>query len=229
MADTVDSALVIMAKTPMPGAVKTRLCPPIDSKLAAEFYFYMLKDKISQALSVPNVEVFLALPEDSEDEKCREIAGGCRQLSQHGDDLGERLCACAQAVFDMGYARVLLVDSDSPTLPPLYFARAVSMLRDERRQVIIGPTSDGGYYLIGLSSPCREIFRDIPWSTSDVLARTLERAADSDIEVALLPEWYDVDTEADLDRLVAELSDSSNALLAPNTATWLEGWKQRRE
>jgi len=210
----VDSALVIMAKAPMPGQVKTRLCPPLTPDLAAELYRCMLYDKLAQAKSISGIDVFLALPED-------QPISGPDIIRQRGSELGERLECCLKAALKKGYRHVLLVDSDSPTLPARFFVAGISAIRNGA-DIVLGPTIDGGYYLIGLSAPCHEVFTGIPWSTNKVFERTLEKAAGMSLE--LLPEWYDVDTPEDLGRL---MNDPAVPSAAPRTAAWLAEWATR--
>lgn len=227
MADMVDCALVVMAKAPVPGKVKTRLCPDLSPEDASELYSCLLSDKIDQVRHLPGIHSFVALPEDVPESECLKLACGCGIIRQVGADLGARLHWCAESLLQAGYERVLLVDSDTPTLPPGFFTQAESLLIRRPKQVVLGPTTDGGYYLIGLDSVHGELFGDIPWSTSKVLRITLERASAAGIRTVLLPEWYDVDTAQDLMRLSEELSDSQVALAAPQTAAWVAEWKTR--
>lgn len=216
----VGSALVIMAKAPVPGEVKTRLCPPLSFDHAAELYSCMVRDRILQVIRFHELRVFLALPYAVDPEQAAKLACGLEVVTQRGEGLGERLQSSAEAVFRMGYSRVLLADSDSPTLPSHYISQALSMLQETPGQAVLGPTIDGGYYLIGLSAPCAELFRDIPWSTPSVLNCTLQRAAEAGVKVSLLPEWYDVDTGGDLIRLREDLRGPA-ASAAPRTAAWM--------
>ena len=107
-------------------------------------------------------------------------------------------------LFDSGYPRVIVLDSDSPTLPATYIERADRLL--DSHDLVVGPSEDGGYYLVGLRQPRPELFRGIAWSTRHVTAQTLDRAAEFGLSVAILPAWYDVDTGADLERLRMEVA-----------------------
>lgn len=223
----VDCALVVMAKAPVPGKVKTRLCPGLSPEEATEFYSCLLADKVKQVKRLQGIRPVIAFPEDVPESECVRLAQGCEVIGQVGDDLGARLCRCAESLLCGGYSRVLLVDSDTPTLPPHYFLQAESVLTREPGQVVLGPTSDGGYYLIGLDTVHPELFSDIPWSTSAVLRVTLERASMAGIGTALLPEWYDIDTVQDIERLSEELCNPQAALAAPMTAAWVAEWRTR--
>jgi glycosyltransferase A (GT-A) superfamily protein (DUF2064 family) len=121
-----------------------------------------------------------------------------------GADIGVCLSQATGQLFAGGSCRVISLNSDGPTLPAAYIERAVALL--EQSDVVLGPSEDGGYYLVGLRRPCPDMFLDIAWSTARVAAQTLERAAALGLTVALLPPWYDVDTAADLERLRAELA-----------------------
>ena len=130
---------------------------------------------------------------------------GFRLVAQHGADLGKRLSALLAGLLESGHTGAIAIDSDSPTLPMEYVAQAAQVLAGETHDVVLGPCEDGGYYLIGLRSPQPELFDGIPWSTDVVFSTTLERARARGLSVHVLPRWFDVDTEADLRRLHAEM------------------------
>jgi glycosyltransferase A (GT-A) superfamily protein (DUF2064 family) len=124
-----------------------------------------------------------------------------------------------------GYSGVCLINSDSPTLPGSILIQAIESLAADGDRVVLGAAEDGGYYLIGLKHAHRNLFNEIAWSTSDVLARTRQRAAEIDLPVELLPPWYDVDDAETLERLCKELFSSSglnDAYPAPHTRAFLE-------
>jgi rSAM/selenodomain-associated transferase 1 len=139
-------------------------------------------------------------------------------VAQRGDGFGERLFYAAEDLLALGYESLCLIDSDSPTLPRALLVEAVRALAQTGDRVVIGPSDDGGYYLIGLKRAHRRLFEEIAWSTEQVLEQTLKRAAEIDLEVRMLPLWYDVDDGATLSRLCDELflpvEDSAPAGLA---------------
>ena len=146
-------------------------------------------------------------------------------LAQRGASLGERLCNATDDLLRQGYGAVCLINSDSPTLPASILTRAIESLATEGDRVVLGAAEDGGYYLIGLKHAHRNLFNEIAWSTSDVLARTRQRAAEIDLPVELLPSWYDVDDADTLNRLCEELlftSSLNGAYPAPHTRAFLE-------
>ena len=142
-------------------------------------------------------------------------------MPQSGDDLGCRMRAIVEARAGVDRGGVILIGSDLPTLPAAYIQSAVESLR-EGSDLVLGPTEDGGYYLIGLARPASGLFEGIAWSTLTVLEQTLERARSAGLEPDLLPFWYDVDDRAGLERLRADLARTPAEDLAPNTARLLE-------
>ena len=126
-------------------------------------------------------------------------------IPQRGDGFGERLLATTEDLFACGYGSVCLIDSDSPTVPAAAFHQAVAELAKPGDRIVLGPSHDGGYYLIGLKRAHPEPFFNISWSTPAVFAETIAAAKAAGIEVSILPLWYDVDDAASLDLLIAEL------------------------
>ena len=133
-------------------------------------------------------------------------------LLQRGADLGERLLGATEDLLAAGFAGVCLINSDSPTLPAALLKRTVQALHSPGDRIVLGPAIDGGYYLIGLKHPYRPLFDGIPWSTNQVLAQTLARAAALRLPVAVLPTWYDVDDAGTLQLLLHELFGHGVAL-----------------
>jgi uncharacterized protein len=130
-------------------------------------------------------------------------------LLQAGEDFGDVLFGAARGLLAAGHDCVLLVNGDSPTLPPVFLAQAIETLRKPGDRVVLGPASDGGYYLIGLKIPYKHLFTRIAWGTETVARRTRERAAEIGLEAALLPEWYDIDDIETLGWLRDELAGRS--------------------
>src|SRR5206468_1456031 len=122
-------------------------------------------------------------------------------LPQRGDGFGERLAFATADLFQCGFASVCLIDSDSPTVSADVYAEAVAILSKPGDRIVLGPSDDGGYYLIGLKKSRRELFERIDWSTERVFEQTKQRAKELSLEVSLLPTGYDVDDAATLRRL----------------------------
>jgi rSAM/selenodomain-associated transferase 1 len=227
-------ALGLMAKAPFAGEVKTRLVPPLTAREAADLNICFLRDMAVNIASIGETEATAGLvvytPAGSESAFEGVLPGGFNLLAQRGAHLGERLCNATEDLLRQGYGAVCLINSDSPTLPKSILIRAVALLSGEGDRVVLGAAEDGGYYLIGLKHAHRNLFNEIAWSTSDVLARTRQRAAEIDLPVELLPPWYDVDDAETLEQLCEELfcnSGLSGAYAAPHTRAFLQAIIQR--
>ena len=143
-------------------------------------------------------------------------------LPQRGDKFGERLYFAVEDLFKCGFEAVCLIDSDSPTVPAENFAEAVELLSTREDRVVLGPSNDGGYYLIGVKKLHRRLFEQIDWSTERVFKQTIQRVTEMGLEVELLPIGYDVDDDASLRRLCNELlADMASANVAPYTREFL--------
>ena len=200
-----ESVLVIMAKQPAVGQTKTRLCPPLTPAAAAALYEALLRDTIELGAGLEGVRLAIAVTPP-------EATGAFRRMSPTdaillpvtGADIGDCLSQVLGRLLAAGHCRAIALNSDGPTLPATYLRQAVARL--DGADVVLGPSEDGGYYLIGLKQPRPELFREIEWSSERVTAQTLARAEAMGLSVTLLPPWYDVDTVTDLDRLRAELA-----------------------
>jgi rSAM/selenodomain-associated transferase 1 len=216
------NALVIVAKAPVVGQVKTRLCPPLSAAEATELFRCFLVDTVARACTVPDVQVCLAFtPADSEGLFRALLPFPLRYLPQRGNSLGERLVHIFADLLKDGVTRVVIMDSDSPTLPTAYLREAFSTLGDPAHDAVFGPCSDGGYYLVGARAVHPGLFENITWSTSAVLSETLAQARHHNLNVTLLPPWYDVDNGADLQKLVVELGRFDGNAGVPRTQAFL--------
>jgi uncharacterized protein len=207
-------ALAVMAKAPRPGKVKTRLAPPLTLDQSAAINICFLRDtteNIAAIAATGNAAGIISYtPVGDEALFDNLLPAGFALVPQRGDGFGERLLTTAQDLLACGYASVCLIDSDSPTVPAAAFQQAVDELERPGDRIVLGPSHDGGYYLIGLKRAHAEPFANISWSTSTVFAETVAAASAANIEVVELPLWYDVDDAATLDILTAELlSDSA--------------------
>src|SRR5712675_1537477 len=229
-------ALALMAKVPFAGAVKTRLTPPLSPEEAATLSTCFLRDMTTNLFGMNSdgtEGVVLYTPANAGGFLHDLLPDGFKLVAQHGETLGERLINAAAELLSNGFASVCLINSDSPTLPGEVLKTAASLLGQDGDRVVLGPSEDGGYYLIGLKHPHHELFERIAWSTADVLAHTIERATDINLRVELLPTWYDVDDAATLRILCDELSLSSDGHVgqaqfrggseAPHTRRYLAG------
>ncbi|HEX8143003.1 MAG TPA: TIGR04282 family arsenosugar biosynthesis glycosyltransferase [Pyrinomonadaceae bacterium] len=202
-------ALAIMTKAPRAGAVKTRLVPPLTHSEAAALSICFLRDTASNIAGVASVEaaegIAVYTPSGAERAFDNLLSEGFSLVVQRGESFGERLYHAAEDLLALGYESLCLIDSDSPTLPRSVLVEAVRALARPGDRVVLGPSDDGGYYLIGLKRAHRRLFEEITWSTDRVLDETVERAAEIGLEVSMLPSWYDVDDGASLARLCGEL------------------------
>jgi uncharacterized protein len=211
--------LIIVARRPIPGATKTRLCPPLDGETAAALYACFLRDTLLNARRVPGVQpVIMYTPEDA-GSYFAELAPDLPARAQHGADLGSRLAhAFDETLADPGTCAVA-IGSDSPDLPHHYISGAFGLLAGGA-DLVLGPADDGGYYLVGLRRPQPRLFLEVTMSTPAVLNDTLALAGELGLRSELLPIWYDIDTYADLRRLQANL-ETGDSLIAPDTRAFL--------
>jgi len=196
------AGIIIMLKYPQPGMVKTRLGKDLGAKRAAELYRFFVACELLTVQSL-HVPILLSCHPHRPLSAYRAWLGGeFRYISQAEGDLGVKMRTSFQSAFDMGLSRVVLIGSDLPHLPAASIHSALTRLQDH--DAVIGPALDGGYYLIGLHhrSFHPEIFKDIPWSTSQVLALTQKRLGDHDLKTFLLPSLRDIDTLEDLESLL---------------------------
>jgi len=212
-------ALAVMAKAPRAGRVKTRLSPPLTSEQAAAMSVRFLRDTAENLAGIAGAAGLVSYtPMGDEGLFAGLLPETFALVAQRGEGFGERLLAAAEDILAIGYGAVCLIDSDSPTVPAAAYERAVEALAAPGDRVVLGPSHDGGYYLIGLKQAHREPFERISWSTSTVLEETLARCGEAGLEVVLLPTWYDVDDASTLDVLKAELLDGREPVFGPDAA-----------
>jgi uncharacterized protein len=188
----VDRVLGLFAKRPEPLLVKTRLAAASSAQWAASVAEAFLLDTIQRLGRVEARRVLAFAPADAAAYFDAIAKGRFAVVPQVEGDLGERMSAFFKSQLQRGAGRAVLVGTDSPTLPLPYIERAFQNL--DESDLVIGPATDGGYYLIGCRQWTPELFDSIPWGTSRVLADTMERLKTLGLRTALLPPWYDVDT-----------------------------------
>ncbi|HEY6071305.1 MAG TPA: TIGR04282 family arsenosugar biosynthesis glycosyltransferase [Chthoniobacterales bacterium] len=218
-------ALAVMTKAPRAGQVKTRLVPPLTAEQAAQLNICFLRDTaraITEACGANARGIGVYTPAGSESAYLDILPPNFELLPQRGDGFGERLTFAAADLFQCGFASVCLIDSDSPTVSAEAYRQAVELLSQPKDCVVLGPSDDGGYYLIGIKRKHPELFERIDWSTERVCDQTKQRAQELGLEVNLLPAGYDVDDGASLQRLRDELlSSKSPSEVAPHTRKFL--------
>jgi hypothetical protein len=210
-----------MAKAPAPGQVKSRLCPPLTFDQAASLARCFLLDTLVTVRGAAGATAYLAYTPDDARDEFRELAGeGIALLPQEGQDLGERMHGLSRRLLAAGHSAVVILGTDSPTLPAAVLASAIAHATRGRRDLVLGPSEDGGYYLIGMRRPLPDLFAGMPWGTAAVLAETQERARRLGLQTELLSPWFDVDTPPDLARLHEELQRDPSSP-ARHTAAYL--------
>lgn len=210
------SAVVyLIAKAPVAGATKTRLCPPLGPAQAARLAEAFLVDSLA-LVQRTGCEVRLMCRTHHERRVLADLVGGAVQICvQPGRGLGDALESAFDQGLADGFGSVAVIGADSPTLPSLVVRDAFRVL-ERGADVALGPSDDGGYYLLAARALHRGLFRDMPWSTSRVGALTLVRCQTAGLSTHVLPAWYDVDDSAALARLQAELRESARDI-APRT------------
>lgn len=190
--------LIVFAREPLPGEVKTRLAASLGDQLAAESYESMLSEVLQTSRCLSDVEtvVFWACPEKSLLILAERYRYNSRIQSQ--GDLGQRMQAAFEMMFADGCDVCCVIGSDAPDLPISYIREAYHLLGKEHPDIVFGPSRDGGYYLLGLRQVWAKLFANISWSSSEVLEQSLTAAMDSGLSTVLLPEWQDIDTIEDL-------------------------------
>jgi rSAM/selenodomain-associated transferase 1 len=202
--------LIVFAKNPIPNQVKTRLIPTLSPEQAATLYTAFLIDWCETLAELPDVDIVIVYtPPEAQPDLQALIGENAIYIPQIGTDLGERLTSATQWAMEQGYTKILVVGSDSPTLPISYISQAITLL--DSRDIVIGPSTDGGYYLIGFSAEALTttvplVFEEIAWSTADVFQQTFARIHEAQATLGLLPPWYDIDTAEDLAFLHAHLT-----------------------
>ena len=200
------TTLIVFVKNPIPGAVKTRLQTRYAPDQVAALYTAFVRDVLARAESIDIDQRVIAFdPPDAESEVRALFGGGIeaqwQYVPQVQDDLGARMREALVQQLDAGASAAVLIGTDIPSLPARHITRAFDLLR--AKDVVLGPSTDGGYYLVGISKPMPEIFEDVEWSTSSVLAQTIDRVQRAGHTLGLVPPYFDVDTPDELDFLLA--------------------------
>jgi rSAM/selenodomain-associated transferase 1 len=199
--------LGVFAKYWQPGEVKTRLAAQLGAPGAAAFHRACVQTVVRRFSSVADRRILAFSPDHREPEFAALARPRWQLRPQAAGDLGQRMSSFFAEAFAAGARAVVLIGSDSPTMPEAFLHEAFDRLATT--DAVLGPSDDGGYYLIGLTRPVPSIFDSIAWSTPEVCRQTLERLEAVPCRCHLLPPWYDIDTPQDLNRLRAELATNS--------------------
>ena len=216
-----DRTLVIMTKAPRPGTVKTRLARSLPVEVVTELYRCLLDDTMALARSLPSVKVAIMCPASDVEELTYLVRSEIAVVAQRGEGLAAGLTSVF-ARFTTCARHVIAFNSDSPHLPLEVLTGAFELLTTN--DVVIGPTHDGGYYLVGAKADHAALFHGHGMGTDTALNGLLDRARRLQLSVGFTDPFYDIDVEDDLTRLAAELRLAPSR--APRTATWLQQWQQ---
>jgi uncharacterized protein len=222
---TRDNALVVMAKAPIPGAVKTRLAPPLTQEQATEFYRALLLDQLDHLAALDSADLYVAFSPSNAGPLIESLlpAGyGC--FPQRDGDLGARMAGVFGELWRRGHGNVMVIGSDLPPVPLGTLREGFQQL-STGRQVVLGPSRDGGYYLIGMNHPSPEIFSHMTWSHERVLTETTAKLARLGIDFRLLADWFDIDTSADMEHLQAIVDPTTRASMK-RTLGYLEAIRE---
>ena len=212
--------LVIMAKAPRAGSVKTRLTENLSPEQATELYECLLNDTIALAKSLNQVEVAILCPESDAEEMSRLVEEVVPVVAQKGQGLAAGLISVFAHFTNSGHRRVIAFNSDSPHLSASVLENAFGVL--DNSDLVVGPTHDGGYYLVGAKASHPALFEDDGMSTTSALEALMARAAKLQLSTGFTEPFYDIDVTSDLNRLAAELQLAPAR--APHTAAWLKEW-----
>jgi uncharacterized protein len=216
-----DRVLVIMAKAPRPGEVKTRLAPSLSPKAVTAFYCCLLDDTLALARSLSDVEVAIMCPDSDVNELSQLVGNEASIVAQKGEGLAAGLSSVFAHFAEGGQRRTIAFNSDSPHLPRSVLENAFETLA--AHDVVVGPTHDGGYYLVGAKASHPTLFAHGGMGTSSALERLLSHARTLELSVGFAESFYDIDVADDLTRLAEELRLAPER--APHTAAWLKEWE----
>lgn len=216
-----DRVLVIMAKAPRPGAVKTRLAGSLSPEAVTAFYSCLLQDTLALALSLGDVQVVIMCPGPDVSELAELTGNQVGVIAQKGVGLAAGLTSVFADIAEGHQRRTIAFNSDSPHLPRSVLEDAFGTLA--AHDVVVGPTNDGGYYLVAAKAPHPTLFANDGMGTSNALERLLSRAQALELSVGFVAPFYDIDVADDLTRLAEELRVAPGR--APRTAEWLRRWE----
>jgi len=214
-----DSCILLFVKYPEKGKVKLRLAADLHEENVLQLYRCFVHDTLKTVKRI-DTDLFICFtPVDALTRFQGWLGSHLQFLPQNGNDLGERMKHCFATVFAQGYHHAILIGSDSPDLPGDYVTKGFSLLKTH--DVVLGPATDGGYYLIGLrnTTGTQNLFEGLPWGTSTVLQETLGKIRHRNHTVGLLPDWSDVDTITDLKNLI--LRAQNTAFKSSQTMTYI--------
>lgn len=213
--------LVIMAKAPKPGMVKTRLIENLPTAAVTELYRCLLDDTLRLTKSLTAVEIAVMCPESDKDDLVQFVGDRVQVVAQKGEGLAAGLTSVFRHFIGAGRRQVIAFNSDSPHLDPVVLESAFQVLATH--DVVVGPTHDGGYYLVGTKVTHPTLFEGDGMGTRTALDRLLARTASLELSTGFTDRFYDIDIANDLVRLERELGFDPRK--APRTASWFHEWE----
>jgi rSAM/selenodomain-associated transferase 1 len=204
-----EACILLFVKYPEKGKVKLRLSVDINEDIVQELYRCFVQDTLTTVRKIDSQLFICFFPVEAQKKFQKWLGSTLLFLPQNGANLGERMKNSFTAVFTKGFRRAILIGSDSPDLPNRYIEQAFTIL--QTRDIVLGPTADGGYYLIGFNTNTftPNVFEDIPWSNQTVFQETMMKIKQAHRSLGLLPIWSDIDTIADLKHLIQRAENTS--------------------
>lgn len=219
-------AVIIMAKVPTAGNVKTRLQPFLSAEDCSELSEAFLRDAVNKAKTVCENVILAYLPDEKINDLKSIFPAQNNIVEQTGSDLGEKMFNAFQFAFHKKTDAVVMIGTDSPSFPFDYIEQAFEFL-ETNSDVVLGKTEDGGFYLIGLRKPVKEIFENVRWSSPDTFEQVFENIHRLNLHLREVPSWYDVDEQADFEKLREEILHNKNAQRrAPATFELINRWEK---
>lgn len=212
-----NTAIIVMAKVPTAGNVKTRLQPFFSPEHCAALAECFLLDTVNKVSSLPTQIIIAYSPSKERDSLQNLLPMQKTFIEQKGNNLGEKMYHAFQVAFRQNSNAVVMIGTDSPTFPSIFIEQAFEHLKTA--DVVLGETEDGGFYLIGLRTLRIEIFENVEWSSPETFRQTVRNIEKLDLKLTLLPSWFDVDLPADVERLRKDLAE--NPIIAPITFDWI--------
>jgi rSAM/selenodomain-associated transferase 1 len=215
-------AIIIMAKVPISGNVKTRLQSVISPEKSAELATAFLKDTVNKAKSICENTIIAFFPPSEKDKLAEILHDEKKIIGQTGENLGERMFSAFEFAFANDSDAIVMLGTDSPTFPADFIEQAFEFL-ETNSDAVLGKTDDGGFYLIGLRVLPKEIFENVAWSSPKTFEEVYRNIMDLNLHLRETPSWYDVDEPPDFEKLKAEFQHNANAKRrAPQTFEWIE-------
>jgi rSAM/selenodomain-associated transferase 1 len=216
------SAIIVMAKAPIAGTVKTRLTPFLSFEQASQLAACFLRDTINKAKKLKNQLIIAYSPSGHRRSFDEFLTDKIILIEQKGETLGDKMFSAFQFAFEQKLDSVVMIGTDSPTLPLEFIEKALDFL-EKNADAVLGKTTDGGFYLIGLRQLERLIFEKVEWSSAKTFEQTARNIIDLGWQLKKTPDWYDVDEPKDLIKLAEEFKqEKSSRKLAPETFIWLK-------